>query len=433
MNQKIKNYGIWMSVFIFLFSICMGQTVRADSYITAKNWPKGPSVNAEAAVLIDATNGQVLYEKNPDEKLYPASITKIMTALLALENTKLTDTVTAKGDGLTKLPPGYVSIAISNGEQMKAEDWLQALLLYSANDAANVLGAHIGGSLNHFADMMNERAKKAGAKNTHFENPSGLHSKNHYTTAYDMAMILKDCVANEDFLKIAGNVTYELQPNNTRKQAFRFYNRHQMLIKSNKNYYEYALAGKTGYTTQAKNTLVTYAQKDGMKLICCVMKCGEGMAYPDTKTLFEYGFNNFSLCEVSKKDTRYTLTQAGIFSSLNTQSSPLSITIGEGCEFILPNGVKLEDLDTKLEYVDHSTSNDGFATVTYSYEGENLGTAKLYLNVLNADKTTDMMQIFSDNTIYISIWYVAVPGVILAAITTAFVMKHKKNKNKLSF
>lgn len=412
-------------------AVGIGVKTEKTDYITAKNWPKAPEIGAQGAVLIDATTGQVLYAKNADTAFYPASITKIMTSLLALENCKTTDELTFSGDALRTLPPGYVTIAAVAGEKMPVEDWLSALLIYSANDAANALATHVGGNISNFADMMNERAKKAGAKNTHFNNPSGLQEDNHYTTPYDMAMIMKDCIKNDDFVRISSLLSYTIEPNNKRTQAFPFATRHQMLQSYSSNYYPYAICGKTGYTSQAGYTLVTYAKKDDMELICCVMKCDQDPAkYNDTRALFEYGFKNFYLCDASKQDMRYTFSQSGIFSNLNDNSSELSISLKGDSQLILPRGLELADLDTKLFYNKESSSGN-FAKVTYSYEGMKLGTAQLSLQKTDI-KNTDM-KIFDEHTIYINIWYIIVAGILLITILIIFIIKKRKNRNRLRF
>ena len=413
------------------FAVGIGVKTKKTDYITAKDWPKAPEVGAEGAVLIDAKTGQVLYAKNADTAFYPASITKIMTALLALENCKLDDKVTFEGDALSALPLGYAAIAATEGETMSAEDWITALLVHSAGDAANALASHVGGTLSNFADMMNERAKKAGAKNTHFNNPSGLQEDNHYTTPYDMAMIMKDCIKNDDFVRISSLLSYTIEPNNKRTQAFPFATRHQMLQSYSSNYYPYAICGKTGYTSQAGYTLVTYAKKDDMELICCVMKCDQDPAkYNDTRALFEYGFKNFYLCDASKQDMRYTFSQSGIFSNLNDNSSELSISLKGDSQLILPRGLELVDLDTKLFYNKESSSGN-FAKVTYSYEGMKLGTAQLSLQKTDI-KNTDM-KIFDEHTIYINIWYIIVAGILLITILIIFIIKKRKNRNRLRF
>lgn len=358
----------------------IGKKTSASAYIKAKDWPKGPAVESVSAVLMEVNTGTVLYAKNPDTQLYPASITKIMTALLTLEHSKLTDTVVYEGEAINALPPGYVSINAVEGEEMSVEECLRALLMYSANDVANALAVHDAGTIADFAVKMNERAEQAGAKNTHFNNPSGLHESNHYTTAYDMCCIMRECIQYDAFNEIAGDRLYTLKANNKRKEDFTFAAKHHMVFPTSPDYYEYCVSGKTGYTSEAGNTLITYAEKDGMKLVCCVMKAGSGVAYTDTKALFNYGFDNFSVIDVSGEEERFTLKDAGIFASKDMASdASFNISIPEECYVVLPSGVGLNKVDTDIRYL--KDAQDGcFAEIDYKYEDMLVGSARLKMS-----------------------------------------------------
>lgn len=358
----------------------IGKDTEASAYIKAKDWPKGPSVEAEGAVLMEAETGTVLYAKNPDTQLYPASITKIMTALLTLEDSKLTDTVVYEGEAFRELPPNYTALTVSQGEEMTVEDCLNGLLLKSYNNVANALAVHDAGTIAAFAEKMNERAVQAGAKNTHFNNPSGEHETNHYTTPYDMCMIMRDCIQIDEFVKIAGARVYTLQPTNKRKEEIDIYALHKMLFPTSEYYYEYCVCGKTGYTDQARNTLVTYAEKDGMKLICVVMGCGKGVQYSDSEALFDYGFSNFSVVDASDSEERFTLRDAGIFASEGMMSaSSFNIEIPEESLVVLPTGVGLNKVDTEIQYLENA--EDGcFAEVDYKYQDTVVGSARLKMS-----------------------------------------------------
>ncbi len=359
----------------------IGKTTSASSYIKADDWPSGPSVGAYAAVLMDAETGIVLYAKNPDTQMYPASITKIMTALLTLERSQMTDTLVCEGEALDALPPNYVTLPISSGEKMSIEDCMGGLLLYSANDAANALAVHESGSIAAFAELMNERAKEAGAKNTHFNNPSGLHEENHYTTAYDMCRIMRECVQFDDFKRLAGSRVYTLAPNNKRAENLTIYAKDKMLFPTSGYYYENIVCGKTGYTNEASNTLVSYAEKDGMKLLCCVMKCTEkGGIYKDTAALFDFGFDNFHMVDASRSDERFTLKDAGIFAYEDIPAaSAFNIEITGKSLVVLPSGVSLNKVDTEIRYL--TDAEDGcFAEIDYLYQGMIVGTARLKMN-----------------------------------------------------
>lgn len=250
-----------------------------------------PAVAAEGAVLLDAATGQVLYGKNQDQQFYPASITKVMTALVVLERCNLNDIVTFSETATTNLESGAVSLGISAGDQLTVEQCLYGLLLKSANEIGNGLAEHVAGSVEAFADLMNAKARELGCRNTHFVNPHGLNDENHKTTPYDMALIMRAALQNETFRKIDTTRTYEFPA--TKKAAARTITMgHKMMYPSDSRYYEGIIGGKTGYTSKAGNTLVTGAERNGVRLIAVVMKAS-GTHYTDTKALLDYGFANY--------------------------------------------------------------------------------------------------------------------------------------------
>ena len=230
-----------------------------------------PAVSAEAAILFDATHNTVLFEKNADEKLYPASITKLMTALLVLEKADLNDTVVFSKTAVTNLESGAVTLNLQEGDRVSVRDCLYGLLLKSANEVANGLAEHVGGSIQGFADLMNQRAAELGCTGTHFTNPSGLNDPDHYTTARDMAKIAGAAFKNETLQKISSSLSYEF-PATKAAAARTITPGHKMLYPSDSRYYEGMVGGKTGYTSLAGNTLVTCTEKDGVRLIAVVLR-----------------------------------------------------------------------------------------------------------------------------------------------------------------
>lgn len=351
-----------------------------DAYVTAKDWPEAPEISAEAAVLIEADSGTVLYAKNADSKRYPASITKILTALITIEKCGLSDTLVFEGEALDPLPDGYVSIEPTEGEKMSVEDCLNGLLLKSANDAANALAVHNSGTIAAFAKLMNERAAQAGAAHTHFTNPSGLADENHYTTPYDMAMIMRACIQNEEFLRIAGSTEYTIPATN--KHAARYMEmRHEMLKPGSEFYYPYCKAGKTGFTSASGYTLITYAQKDGVNLIVCVMQCEKGEQYRSTRALFDYGFENFRVLtgKEAEADSSRLTTDSFALNQLQRDRN-FKLEKVDSSSVILPEGMTMTDLETVLEYLDPGEEEDGcFAEAEYQFEGMKLGTVRLRL------------------------------------------------------
>lgn len=277
-----------------------------------EGWPQGPSIYGKSAVLMDADTGAILYSKNQEEKLYPASITKIMTCLLALENSRLTDRVVFSDNAIWGIERDSSHIGIRIGEVLSMEECLYGLMLESANEVSIAIAEHIAGSTEAFADMMNARAAELGCKNTHFVTPNGLHDDEHYTCTYDMALISQAAYANETFRKIIGTKVYKIGMTN-RCGEVRWLNQHHKMLQDTSYHYDGCTGGKTGFTDQALNTLVTFAEKDGLKLICVIMKTIGRQIYPDTASLLNYGFSNFVHTDISLVTADFALLQDELF------------------------------------------------------------------------------------------------------------------------
>ncbi len=269
------------------------QAVTQSSSSSEAGTIKEPEISSQGACLIDANTGQVLYGKNENEQFYPASITKVMTALLVLENCSLDDVVTFSASATTNLESGAVTLNVSEGDQLTVEECLYGLLLKSANEIANGLAEHVSGSVSAFADLMNERARSLGCINTNFVNPNGLTNSSHKTTPYDMCLIMAEALKNPDFRRIDTTLSYTF-PAVKNSSSVTISPGHKMLNPSNTSYYyEGIIGGKTGYLSSAGNTLVTGAERDGVRLVCCVMK-SSGTHYTDTRALLDYGFENYT-------------------------------------------------------------------------------------------------------------------------------------------
>ena len=261
-----------------------------------------PELISEAAILIDNKTNKILYDKNANKRMFPASTTKILTAILVLENCELNETVTASYDAVMSIPNGYVSANIDGEEQLTVEQLLQLLLVHSANDAANVLAEYVGGSIESFVSMMNTKVNELGLTDTHFTNAYGLQDENHYTTAHDLSVIMQYCLKNEDFRRIAGSASCSIPATN--KFGPRSYtSTNQLLVPGSPYYYSYVTVGKTGFTTEAGECLVSCAYKNDLELICVVLGGsvvnGVPTRFSESKTLYEYGFNQFSLKNVA--------------------------------------------------------------------------------------------------------------------------------------
>lgn len=261
------------------------------------------SCKTPSIVLMDVKTGYVLYEKKADEKRYPASITKIMTAMCALDKLKLDEKITISDTAVNSLEEDAAVIGIEAGDEMNVEDALYALMLQSANEIANALAEEASGSIESFADYMNTRAKQIGCENTHFVNPSGLHDDDHYTTARDMALIVQEALKNEKFREIFCAKSYETMET-TYGQQFSLTQHHEMVAGTGDVTYDYVKGGKTGYTSKAKNTLVTYAEDpQNRELLCVLLKSpSDDVAYEDTRKLLEYGYEDYDWSNVKSEE-----------------------------------------------------------------------------------------------------------------------------------
>ena len=290
-------------IFILFFLIITVLFTNLKIVYATDNDTNAPEITSGAAILIDNKTNRILYDKNASERMFPASTTKIMTAILVLENCELDETVTASYDALMHIPEGYVTAEIQGEEQFTVEQLLEMLLVHSANDAANVLAEYIGGSIESFVSMMNTKVNELELTDTHFTNPYGLQEDNHYTTAYDLAKIMQYCIQNDDFRRIAGSVSCSIPATN--KSGVRSYtSTNQLILPDSPNYYSYVTVGKTGFTTEAGRCLVSCAYKNDIELTCVILggtlsSDGISSRFIDSITLYEYGFNHFSLKNIA--------------------------------------------------------------------------------------------------------------------------------------
>ncbi|MBP0962731.1 MAG: D-alanyl-D-alanine carboxypeptidase, partial [Oscillospiraceae bacterium] len=259
-------------------------------------------LNAPVALLMEVDNRQIIYQKNMDQAMYPASITKIMTALLACENAELDETITMSYEATHSIDYGSSHIALDTDEQISVENALYALMLPSANDAANGLAEHVGGTMQDFAVMMNDRAAELGCTNTNFANAHGLHDANHYTTAHDIALIAAKAAEDEDFCRIWATMQHDVPPTN--KNVLRnLWSQVRMLNKDGNYYYQPCTGGKLGWTPEAKNTCVLVAKQNGMELMCVLMGVTTaGDMFRDAEYLFEYGFKNLQMYQIENEE-----------------------------------------------------------------------------------------------------------------------------------
>ncbi len=294
-----------ISLFIVLIYIFNFTSVSFAALSTDKTTSEAQALTleAQAAILMDATTGEIIYSKNINDKHYPASITKLMTVLLCLENCEKDEIVTFSDNAVYSIEPGSSHIAIMPDEVLTVEQCLYGIMLQSANEVSNAIAEHVDGTVEKFCEHMTQRSKELGAQNTNFVNPNGLHNENHYTSAYDMALIAKELLKYPYFKEIMASTYYEIPPTNLQSEIRYLHGQNQLLKSSSIFYYEYCEGGKTGFTNEAGNTLVAYAKKGDTELISVVLQSTGYGEYTDTIALFDYGFNNYETKLISAENT----------------------------------------------------------------------------------------------------------------------------------
>lgn len=336
------------------------------------NWPQGPAVYADSAVVMDMDSGVVLFGKNMDAQHYPASITKLLTVLVALENAELTDTVKFTEDSISFLQYDDAHIGMKPGEEINLKDALHGVLLASANEvsyavAESVGTTRFGGNFDTFIQKMNDRATELGCTNSHWVNPNGLHDDQHYTTAHDMALIASAVYQQEEFRKIMGTLEYKIGHTNITQEERVFQQNHKMLWPENYYYYEHAKGGKTGYTDQAKTTLVTMADNGNMRLAAVVLYDYGVDAYTDTRSMLDYGFTHFSKGSIKESETSDDIKQ---FNGANPY-------------VILPENVTFSQLEKNIVLTDDALKS---GEITYSYGGWQVGKTEIVLSDTGYEK-----------------------------------------------
>lgn len=360
------------------------EPVFPDSYYwpaqtdSIPGWPQAPAIQAEAAVLMDAYTGALLYAKNKDEKRYPASITKIMTTLLALENCdNLRETVDFSAQAVRPTEENSSTIWMEEGEQLRMNQSLYAVMLASANEVAYAVAEHTSGNLKKFVEQMNKKAKELGCEHTHFNNASGLPDERHYTTAYDMALISKAAWQNRFFRKIAGTYEYIIPQTNKRKEPIPLYNHHRLLAQDP---YKGCVGGKTGYTSLSENTLVTFVRRGSVTLIAVVLKSPNASAsYDDTRAIMDYGFDNFHRLSLKTKGT--TTIEPVFLPHISCHLPVQELTLTE-CHAngyaVVPKDIEEKDLTAQKTLIPNAVGTWKIRT-DYFYNNWKVGVSYSYL------------------------------------------------------
>lgn len=322
---------------LFLLLFCF-------TYTNAQAGTTPPQINAQGCALIDASTGQVLYGKYEDCTFEPASTTKVMTAILTLENCKLDDEVTVQED---YIKVGGTGVGLLKGDVLTVRDLLYGLILHSDNTCANALADHISGNVDEFAKLMNSKAKELGATNTNFKNPSGMPDPEHVTTPHDLALILKEAINNKVYMEISQTPSYTLTLKNDPSKTYPVNNKNYIINKNSRYFYQFAICGKEGYTIKANQTYVAAAEKDGHVLVAAFLNAlDKDQNFQDMKNVFNYGFNNYSLIHLYKKGdeiTQYKITDDLTIPVISTKD--IDYTVPKGQENSISSEIKIEDKD----------------------------------------------------------------------------------------
>ena len=363
------------------------ETEKTTSQTTVTEVNTSPVPHAEAAILIDMKSGKVLYSKNENDKMYPASITKIMTAILTLESgIDFSEVVTAPEEAIHPITNKHSHMGILIGENLTIENLVYGMMVYSANDAANVLAVRVGGSLDGFVQMMNDKAKELGATNTHFSNAHGFHDDNHYTTAADIATIARYAMQNEKFREIVKTDMYTIEATNKYDET-RYLSSTNHLIsrrRQAKYYYNKAIGIKTGFTDESGYCLASAAVDGDTELLSVVLKCHNivedesGLySFIDSKSLLEYGFDNFKYITIAPTGT--VVADSSVYEAKD--NIRVTLTPKNDIGNILPIDIDMNDV--KAESIINEkiaapiAKGDVLGSITYTYKGEQIGNAEL--------------------------------------------------------
>jgi D-alanyl-D-alanine carboxypeptidase len=362
-------------------AVSTAKTTKVSESLTTKN---KPNVQSDAAIVMEASTGTILYAKNIHDTYYPASITKILTSLVAIENSSMNEIVDFSKKAVYDVDLDSSRIGIDVGEKLTMEQSLYGIMLESANEVSYAIGEHISGNVESFAALMNKKAKELGCLDSNFVNPHGLPDDNHYTTAYDMALISRAAINNEEFRKITGTRTYSIPPTNLQKET-RWLANHHKFVKGAINF-DGIIGGKTGYTSKAKYTLVTFAERNGMTLISVIMHCDNiTNEYADTSALLNYGFDNYSIFNIAEMENSNKESSSDLFTKytpmFNMSTSDLSIS--PNGFVVLPNSISFEDAKKDVELVPENNLKDGqniIGSMKYTYKGTYVGSADIIYN-----------------------------------------------------
>lgn len=360
-----------------LFSLLTGVLLSVMLPVTAfakPEWPADTGVQSEAGIVMDMDSGTVLFGQQLHVQKTPASITKVLTALVVVEHADLDAVITYSHDAVYNVESGSGNKnAIEEGDQMTVRDALHHMLLTSSNQSANALAEYVGGSRDGFVELMNEKAAELGCVDSHFANPSGLNDEAQRTTVYDMALIGKAAYENETLLEIASATSYRLPATANNPDGVTVYMEHQMLKESSEFYYPGTITGKTGYTSIAGQTLITYARKDEREQIAVTMRSTEFTHYSDTIGLMDFGFRRFQNIRIADQETSYTAGSQPI--ELGGRSyEPSDLSLDADAVITIPKDAVFADAQKQVITNLPETHPDGAAALLcYTYNDRKVG------------------------------------------------------------
>lgn len=377
--------GSKLSLFL-IGSLLLSLLAAPMQALASTEWPSDISIDSDAGIVMDANTGVVLYGKNIHETYSPASITKVLTSLIVLEHCSLDETVTFSESAVYNVESNSSSAGYDTGDTASVKDCLYALLLKSANEAANALAEHVAGSADAFAVLMNEKAAELGCQDSHFANPSGLNNEEHYVSAYDMALITRAAFENPTFAKIVETTYYKLPPNQKNPEGQGISPGNKLVKKNWPQYYRPdVLGGKTGYTSIALNTLVNGARQGDTTLITVILH-SNNTQYEDTSRLLDFGFNNFQSVKIADYDQTFSNIGKDLKIADVSTAGGESLSIDPDSRVVLPKTADFSETTTSFDYEIPAGAPDGtIACVTYSLGEHKVGQA--YLTLTDSSQT----------------------------------------------
>lgn len=345
--MNLRHFCRKTAGFLLTAAILMGGTITAYA---RPDWPSDVGILADSGILMDMDSGTVIFGQQLHQTFPPASITKLLTALVVAEHASLDDVVTFSHDAVYNVEAGSGNkLSLEEGDKLTVEDCLYALLLISSNQSANALAEHVAGSREAFVEMMNQKIAELGCQESHFANPSGLNDENQYVSAYDMGLIATAAFHNETVLSISSAKSHKITETINNPEGIGFKMEHRILMagQDNPDYYcEGAVAGKTGYTSIAGNTLVTYAAREGQNLVSVILKGTQPQYYVDAKALLDFGFASVKNLKISENETLLTGAETVLIGDQTYQSSDLSMD--DQAVITVPKEASFADVDSQI-------------------------------------------------------------------------------------